>query len=96
MGENYCYVFYDIPDDRLRYKVANKLKDYGLERLQKSVFFGKLSWNRAEELKMVLDDLIGDEEADVRIAFIPPSYVNRVIVVRAMYRVDFDEEVIVV
>ena len=87
-----------MPDDRLRTKIADVLKDYGLERIQKSVFFGKLSRNRVEELAMVLDDLIGDEEADVRIIFVPPSFVNKVIVVRAMYNIKLpvEEEVLVV
>jgi len=94
----FFYVFYDVPDDRLRTKIADVLKDYGLERIQKSVFFGKLSRNRVEELAMVLDDLIGDEEADVRIIFVPPSFVNKVIVVRAMYNIKLpvEEEVLVV
>lgn len=81
----YCYVFYDVPDDRLRTKISDALKDFGLERLQKSVFFGSLSRNRVEELAQLLDDIIGDREADVRIVFVPPSFVERVIVVRAMY-----------
>lgn len=81
----YCYVFYDIPDDRLRGRVADALKDYGLVRVQKSVFFGSLSRNRVEELAQLLDDIVGDQDADIRIIFVPPSFVDRVIVVRAMY-----------
>lgn len=93
----FCYVFYDVPDDKLRNKIAGKLKEYGLRRLQKSVFCGFLSWNRAEELSLVLRDLIGDDDADVRIAFVPPSFVNRVIVVKDMYGEDIvEEEVIIV
>ncbi len=96
MAGNYCYVVYDIPDDRLRTKVADVLKDFGLERLQKSVFFGRLTRNRVEELCLVLDDLIGRKEADVRIIFVPPSFVDKVIVVRAMYDFgSFEREVIV-
>lgn len=45
MRMDFCYVFYDIPDDRIRLKVADALKDYGLLRLQKSVFVGQLSRN---------------------------------------------------
>jgi len=93
----YCYVFYDVPDDRLRGKIADALKDYGLERVQKSVFFGSLSRNRVEELAQFLDELIGSMDADVRIVFIPPSFVDRVIVVRVMYSdVLSSERVIVV
>ena len=36
-------VCYDIEHDRLRTQLAHKLQDWGLERIQKSVFVGKLS-----------------------------------------------------
>ena len=94
----FFYVFYDVPDDGLRNKIAEVLKDYGFERVQKSVFFGELTRNKVEELAMVLDDLIGDNEADVRIITVPPSFVDKVIVVRSMYGdyVPRREEVVVV
>jgi CRISPR-associated endonuclease Cas2 len=90
----HVYVFYDIPDDRVRLKVANVLKDFGLNRLQKSVFEGDLTYNRAHELSLVLDRVIGDAEGDVRIIFVPFSFVDKVIVVRELYSVS--EELVVV
>ncbi len=89
----FCIITYDIPDDRLRYAVANKLKDYGLERLQLSVFQGYLTRNRAEELAIVLRELVGDEEADIRIFFICEKCRGRAIVVKERYIVE--EEVVV-
>jgi len=91
-----CYVFYDVPDDRLRNQIADALKNYGLDRLQKSVFWGELTWNRAEELAIVLDDLIGKQEADVRIIFVPPSFRNKVIVVRDMYSIKLEKPKVMV
>lgn len=44
------YVIYDIQDDRVRYRVANACKDYGLERIQFSAFAGLLNANRRDEL----------------------------------------------
>ena len=35
-------VVYDITDDNLRSKVSEKLKDYGLDRIQYSAFHGEL------------------------------------------------------
>lgn len=52
-------VIYDIQEDKYRLKVANKCKDYGLQRIQYSAFFGELSTNRREELAMTLRKLIG-------------------------------------
>lgn len=86
----HVFVFYDVPDDRVRNRVASVLKDYGLYRLQKSVFEGDLSYNRGHELSLVLDRVIGSAEADVRIVFVPPSFLDKVIVVREMYNVEVE------
>jgi len=63
----YEIVTYDVPDDRLRGKIAALLFAYGLRRLQKSVFIGELSRNRTEMLALELEDLIASQPADVRI-----------------------------
>jgi len=47
-------VIYDITRDSLRNKVANKLKDYGLNRIQYSAFVGDL---RARNLRSLVIDL---------------------------------------
>ncbi len=39
---------YDIPDDRVRTRVAETCLDYGLLRIQYSAFFGELSVNHQE------------------------------------------------
>jgi CRISPR-associated protein Cas2 len=44
------YVIYDIQDDRVRYRIANACKDYGLERIQFSAFAGLLNANKRDEL----------------------------------------------
>lgn len=62
-------VIYDIVDDKLRIKVANKCKDYGLGRIQYSAFFGDMTTNRREELAMALRKLLGKHWG--RIHFFP-------------------------
>lgn len=62
-------VIYDVMEDRLRIKVANKCKDYGLKRIQYSAFFGELSTNRREELTMALRKLLSQHIA--RVHFFP-------------------------
>ena len=57
------WIVYDIVDDRLRAKVAKECKKYGLERVQKSVFLGRLESNRFDEIAEVCLDLI-DEDTD--------------------------------
>ncbi|MFQ6076758.1 MAG: CRISPR-associated endonuclease Cas2 [Candidatus Bathyarchaeia archaeon] len=63
----YRIVAYDIPSDRLRATIAQTLIDYGLERVQYSVFTGNLTTNLTEELTIALRDQIKTKQADVRI-----------------------------
>lgn len=62
-------VIYDVIEDKLRAKVANKCKDYGLKRIQYSAFFGELSTNRREELTMALRKILSKNVA--RVHFFP-------------------------
>ncbi|MDO9527715.1 MAG: CRISPR-associated endonuclease Cas2 [Syntrophales bacterium] len=55
------WIIYDISDDRTRNKVAKECKKYGLIRVQKSVFLGKLKANRFDELAEKCLDLINDD-----------------------------------
>jgi CRISPR-associated protein Cas2 len=57
------WILYDISEDRPRNKVAKTCKQYGLIRVQKSAFLGKLERNRFDELAEACLDLI-DEETD--------------------------------
>lgn len=54
-----CLVIYDIPDDKIRAKVANFCLDYGLDRIQYSAFIGDLTPNHQEELMLKLRKRLG-------------------------------------
>lgn len=53
-------LIYDISEDRLRTKVSEMCKDYGLVRVQYSAFFGKLNTNLRGELQRRLKSLLKD------------------------------------
>lgn len=53
------FVVYDIEDDRVRGRIANACKDYGLERIQYSAFSGFLDSSRRGELFRRLRDTLG-------------------------------------
>lgn len=54
---------YDITSDKIRNRVAKQCKKYGLTRVQKSIFLGKMDYNRFEELTdYCLDEI--EEETD--------------------------------
>jgi CRISPR-associated protein Cas2 len=55
------FVIYDIEDDRVRGRVANTCKDYGLERVQYSAFSGLLDASRRGELSARLGDTLGQD-----------------------------------
>ncbi|MBZ4653890.1 MAG: CRISPR-associated endonuclease Cas2 [Bacillota bacterium] len=52
-------VSYDIEDDRIRNKICEACKDYGLARIQYSVFIGDLNHNRRDELRQRLRRILG-------------------------------------
>ncbi len=54
------FVFYDVANDRIRGRIADACLDYGLRRVQFSVFIGPLSRNRREEIFDRLCDLLGE------------------------------------
>ncbi len=59
------YVIYDIEDDRVRGRIANACKDYGLERIQYSAFCGALDVTRRGELAARLQDTLGREAGKI-------------------------------
>ena len=67
MQELRTLVMYDIEDDRVRHRVSEACLDFGLERIQFSVFRGKLNRNKREELLMRLTNLLDDEQGKILI-----------------------------
>jgi CRISPR-associated protein Cas2 len=63
-------VVYDITDDNLRQKVSERLKDYGLERIQYSAFQGELARHVQRSLETDIRKLLNDGiETDSVICF---------------------------
>jgi CRISPR-associated protein Cas2 len=52
------WVVYDISDDKVRTRVAKRCLDFGLYRVQKSVFLGDLPSNRVEEVLLFSRELL--------------------------------------
>jgi CRISPR-associated protein Cas2 len=63
----YVILIYDIPDDKVRHKVSERCKDYGLDRIQYSAFAGNIDRNRREELMLRLKKTLGKKEGDIRL-----------------------------
>ena len=61
------WVIYDIAKDKTRTKVAKRCLDFGLYRVQKSVFLGDLEPNRVEEILLFSRDLLDPETDSVYI-----------------------------
>ena len=59
------FVVYDITDDKLRLKVADVCKDYGLDHIQYSVFSGPLDSTRRNEMFARLDHTLGNNEGKI-------------------------------
>ena len=52
------WVIYDITDNGIRHKVSGRCKNYGLYRVQKSVFLGDLNSNDRDSLAIECEELI--------------------------------------
>lgn len=52
------WLIYDISNDRTRSKIADRCLDYGLYRVQKSVFLGDLDKNRVDEIVLLSRELL--------------------------------------
>jgi CRISPR-associated protein Cas2 len=76
MVNNY-FVIYDISEDDLRFNVAAVCKEYGLERIQKSVFFGPLTKMQYRELKIKVDEIIEDGNGTVLFNLLCDSCVKK-------------------
>ena len=65
-------VSYDIENDRLRLKTANKLLEYGLMRLQKSVFSGSVAETPWKHLHQWLEkEVVTNFQPEDRLLYLP-------------------------
>ncbi len=60
-------LIYDIPDDRVRTKIADVCLDYGLQRIQYSAFMGELSRTHQEELILKVKKKLGRKTGNVQL-----------------------------
>ena len=60
-------VLYDVSNDKVRYRVSEACKDYGMQRFQKSVFIGRLTRAARQELEMRLDKEFGHASGVVQL-----------------------------
>lgn len=62
-----CLLVYDVPEDKLRTKIADFCLDYGLVRIQYSAFRGEMNHNRQEQLLQKIRRLAGSRQANVQL-----------------------------
>lgn len=55
------FVVYDISDDRIRERISEFLKNYGLKRIQKSAFFGCISNESLTEISKFMSSTIATD-----------------------------------
>lgn len=63
-------LLYDISNDRIRTKVADTCEDYGLDRIQFSAFYGRLSRTHQEELMLKCRHLLKKEAGKIQMVVI--------------------------
>ncbi len=60
-------VIYDISDDEVRLRVSEACKKFGLTRIQRSAFLGKISSAERKELAALLKRILGDGDGNIQI-----------------------------
>ncbi len=60
-------VIYDIPETKVRTRVAEACKDFGLTRIQWSAFLGPLTHNRRQELELRLRRMLGRAYGNIQL-----------------------------
>ena len=60
-------VIYDIADNGLRPRVARTLMDWGCIRIQKSAFWGSLTPNARENLRLRLEEMMEGYEGNIQL-----------------------------
>lgn len=58
---------YDIPNDRARTKIADTCLDYGLDRIQYSAFYGRLSKSHQEDLMIKIQKVLGKASGNIQL-----------------------------
>jgi CRISPR-associated protein Cas2 len=66
----YTLVIYDITDDALRLRIAEACKEFGLVRIQKSAFLGKIDSQRRKSLRIRLKEILGNNSGNIQIFLI--------------------------
>ena len=76
-------ITYDVPEEypKLRRKISLILKNWGLQRIQYSVFIGDISRNFAETIALQINEVIKNEPADVRIFPICQKCLEKAIII---------------
>ena len=64
-AETFCFVVYDVVDDRIRQRFSEACLDHGLERFQMSAFSGRISPSRRKELFLRLVELLGESSGRI-------------------------------
>ena len=62
-----CLLVYDIPNDKIRGKIADICLDYGLERIQYSAFFGEMNHNHQEEILQRIKRKLGKKAGNIQL-----------------------------
>lgn len=66
----YTLVIYDITEDDIRLKIAESCKEFGLTRIQKSAFLGRIDSQRRKNLKHRLQRILGNKTGNIQIFLI--------------------------
>ena len=92
----YVVAAYDVRDDCVREKLRRLLWRYGLSPISKSVYAGKLSWDKARRLAENASRILGESDILVVIPVPDSDFKRAIIATKSYVSKRMQEDVIVI
>ena len=90
--DNYL-ICYDIVEDPIRNQVSYVCKEYGLDRIQYSVFFGKLNKTQKKEIQVKFKDIIDKTNSNIHIIVICNSCSSKHSILSSIFIEEIEPEI---
>ncbi|HOO57491.1 MAG TPA: CRISPR-associated endonuclease Cas2 [bacterium] len=90
--KTHCIVIYDVECDKRRNRISCACKDFGLERIQYSVFWGALTKAGRKELFHILSDELDVSPGSILVMPVSEQSFRRMLIVQNEKTEDPEEE----
>ena len=87
MTNFFIYIFFDVYNKKIRNKISEKCKDYGLSKVQYYLFSGYLAKKRIEDLKRDITTIVGNTKIMLLIFPLCEDCLNKLFVINTKRKI---------